>query len=68
MTRHVIKQLNQKTSAKTQTKNPSQLRQEIDTCVRHITQVVERDPKKAAKIFEAWLQGEQAIDKKKRAA
>ena len=66
MTRHSIKPL--KSVSKNSNKNPTQLRQEIDECVRHIAQAVNNDPKKAAKIFEGWLQQDQAIEKKKRAA
>lgn len=66
MTRHTIKPL--KSVPKNSNKTPTQLRQEIDECVRHIAHVVNQDPKKAAKIFEGWLQQEQAIEKKKRAA
>ena len=61
MKRHEIK------SPKTPS-NPTQLRQEVDTCIRHITQVIETDPKKAAKIFETWLGQSAKADSKKRAA
>jgi hypothetical protein len=30
-------------------------RQEIDTCVKVIADLLQNDPKKAAKIFEGWL-------------
>ena len=61
MKRHEIKPL--KTPS-----NPTQLRQEVDACIRHITQVIEKDPKKAAKIFEGWLDTPASPSQKKRAA
>ena len=64
MKRHEIKPFKKPVSAKTQ----SEFRQEIDTCVRHLTQAIEKDPKKAAKIFEAWLDQAPKSDQKKRAA
>lgn len=64
MKRHELKPLKKPVSVKTQ----SELRQEVDTCVRHLTQAIEKDPKKAAKIFEAWLDQDPKLDQKKRVA
>ncbi len=43
-------------------------RQEIDTCVKDLARLIERDPKKASKVFEAWLEGKAPPQRKKRAA
>jgi hypothetical protein len=50
------------------TRSGSELRQEIDTSIRFITQAINKDPKKAAKIFEGWMDTSAKSDKKKRAA
>jgi hypothetical protein len=43
-------------------------RQEIDTCVKDLARLIERDPKKASKVFESWLGGKAPPQRKKRAA
>ena len=46
-------------------------KQEIDAAIRHLSKFIESDPKKAAKIFESWLDSSQQAKKsniKKRAA
>ena len=43
-------------------------RQEIDRCVKDLARLIERDPKKASKVFEAWLEGKASPLRKKRAA
>ena len=48
--------------------NSSDLRQELDTVTKHITQAIIKDPKKAATIFEGWINRDAAEQKKKRAA
>lgn len=56
-------------SAKPQAKTPpTTTRQEIDEGLKTLTQVVEKDPKKAAEIFKAWLNKPSKIVKPKRAA
>ena len=46
-------------------------KQEIDAAIRHLSKFIESDPKKAAKIFESWLDSSQQAKNssiKKRAA
>jgi flagellar biosynthesis/type III secretory pathway M-ring protein FliF/YscJ len=43
-------------------------RQEIDTYLKNLTQLVEKDPKKAAEVFKGWLDKPSKIVKPKRAA
>jgi flagellar biosynthesis/type III secretory pathway M-ring protein FliF/YscJ len=43
-------------------------RQEIDSLSRSVGRLIEKDPKKAAKIFQNWLEGSAGKDRKKKAA
>ena len=43
-------------------------RQEIDSLSRSVGKLIEKDPKKAAKVFESWLSGSASKDRKKKAA
>jgi hypothetical protein len=43
-------------------------RQEIDACVKDLARLIERDPKKASKVFEGWLEGKAPPQRKKKAA
>jgi len=43
-------------------------RQEIDVYLKNLTQLVEKDPKKAAEVFKSWLDKPSKIVKPKRAA
>ena len=56
-------------SAKPATKTPaSTTRQEIDEGLKSLTQVIEKDPAKAAEIFKSWLNKPSKIVKPKKAA
>jgi flagellar biosynthesis/type III secretory pathway M-ring protein FliF/YscJ len=56
-------------SAKPQPKTPGTTsRQEIDEGLKTLTQIVEKDPKKAAEIFKSWLNKPSKIVKPKKAA
>ncbi len=50
------------------TKNSTQLRQEIDHCVKEIMNKISNNPKKAALILEAWTKEQSKPQKHKRAA
>jgi hypothetical protein len=43
-------------------------RQEIDTLAKGIAKIIEKDPKKASRIFEAWLGTPSQNSSKKRSA
>ena len=43
------------------------MRREIDACLKLITAEIEKNPKKAAQIFEVWL-GEKSLKNQKRKA
>jgi flagellar biosynthesis/type III secretory pathway M-ring protein FliF/YscJ len=43
-------------------------RQEIDALTKQIARHIEKNPKKAAKVFDAWLNGKPAKAKDKKAA
>jgi flagellar biosynthesis/type III secretory pathway M-ring protein FliF/YscJ len=43
-------------------------RQEIDVYLKNLTQLVEKDPQKAAEVFKSWLDKPTKIVKPKRAA
>jgi hypothetical protein len=43
-------------------------RQEIDEIAKHIAGHIEKNPSKAAKLFESWLNGKPKAQTKKRAA
>ncbi len=43
------------------------LRREIDDCIKRITVEIEKNPKKAARLFEIWL-GEKSVTHQKRKA
>ena len=47
---------------------PSTTRQEIDALSKQIARHIEKNPKKAAKVFDAWLNGKSAKIKDKKAA
>lgn len=53
----------QKSAAK-----PETTRQEIDSYLKVLTQMVEKDPQKAAEVFKGWLDRPSKIVKPKRAA
>jgi flagellar biosynthesis/type III secretory pathway M-ring protein FliF/YscJ len=53
------------TAAKLQTQTS---RQDIDAHLKKLTQLVEKDPKKAAEIFKGWLNKPSQIVKPKKAA
>jgi flagellar biosynthesis/type III secretory pathway M-ring protein FliF/YscJ len=56
-------------SAKPQAKTQATTsRQEIDEGLKTLTQIVEKDPKKAAEIFKSWLNKPSKIVKPKKAA
>jgi hypothetical protein len=42
----------------------SQLRQEIDAAIREITETVKKDPKKAVKVLESWVNQNQSAKEK----
>jgi flagellar biosynthesis/type III secretory pathway M-ring protein FliF/YscJ len=46
----------------------SNSRQEIDVYLKNLTQLVEKDPRKAAEVFKSWLNKPSKIVKPKRAA
>ena len=50
------------------TPNPSSTRQEIDAYLKQITRLVEKNPKKIAAVFKAWIDTPAKASKSKRAA
>lgn len=46
----------------------SELRQEIDQIATNIGKIVGKNPKKAAKLVESWINGQARLNNKKRAA
>ena len=43
-------------------------RQEIDACVKDLARLIGKDPHKAAKVFESWLDGNSKPSSRKKAA
>ena len=39
-----------------QTQDAKQIRQEIDTFISHIGEMIKKNPRKAAKIFDSWIE------------
>ena len=50
------------------TQDPKQIRQEIDTFIAHIGEMIKKDPKKAAKIFDSWINKPSKSKSSKKAA
>jgi hypothetical protein len=63
-----MKQIKPKQSLPTPPTNPSTLRAEIDACVHHIGELIAKDPRKVAVIFESWLNQPKRQPQKKKAA
>ena len=59
-----------KVPSKDRAKSPLQktTRQEVDEIAKHIASHIERNPAKAAKLFESWLNGKSKNTAKKKAA
>ncbi len=54
MKQHKIKPMGTKPVTQ-DTPHQAQTKQEFDAGLKKVAQVIEKDPKKAAKIFESWL-------------
>ena len=60
--------LNPKPAAATPKTSTPTTRQEVDAMTKQIGKHIEKDPKKAAKVFESWLAGSSKTQSKKKAA
>jgi hypothetical protein len=58
----------QKNVAKSHSNSTPTTRQEIDEISKHIAQHIEKNPAKAARLFENWLKGKPKSQQKKKAA
>ena len=52
----------------TQPASPKSTREELDTCLKHIISIVEKNPKKVAQVFKGWLDEPTKSSKGKKAA
>lgn len=60
--------LNSKTPPKTSAPPSTTTQQEVDALARELSERISKNPKKAARIFEVWLNGKPKSQTKKRAA
>lgn len=59
---------NNKTAPKTSSPSSTTTRQEVGALARELTERISQDPKKAARIFENWLNGRSKGQRNKKAA